>query len=161
MADFLNHLWQMSYNSKLLDIVRNSHHAIPVIQSFHLFGITLLLGAMVILNFRMLGIGLKGIGLAVVAKQVWSWGTGGLVLAIATGFLVFIVDPARYAANYSFRTKMSLLVVAMLFQYTLYRRAVRAEAGAAEPRRLLAMPILSLLLWFGVGWAGRAIAFLG
>ena len=157
----LNRLWQMSYDSKLLDVVRNSHDAIPIIQAFHLFGITLLLGSMVILNFRMLGIGLGQIRLAVVAKQVWSWGTAGLLLAIATGFLVFVVDPARYAANYSFRSKMSLLVIAILFQYTIYRRVVRAEAGAVEPRRLLVVPILSLLLWFGVGWAGRAIAFLG
>lgn len=157
----LNRLWQMSYDSKLIDIIRNSHHAIPIIQAFHLFGITLLLGSMVILNFRMLGIGLGQIRLDVLAKQVWSWGTAGLLLAIASGFVVFIADPARYAANYSFLTKMSLLVIAILFQYTFYRRAVRAQAGAAEPRRHFAVPIMSLLLWFGVGWAGRAIAFLG
>ncbi len=157
----LQRLWQMSYDSKLLDVIRNSHSAIPVIQAFHLFGITLLLGSMVILNFRMLGIGLGKIRLAVVAKQVWSWGTAGLLLAIASGFLVFVVDPARYAANYSFVTKMSLLLVAILFQYTFYRKVVRAESAAAAPRRLVVVPILSLLLWFGVGWAGRAIAFLG
>jgi hypothetical protein len=38
---------------------------------------------------------------------------------------------------------------------------VRAEAAVPEPRRHLAMPLLSLCMWFGVGWAGRAIAFLG
>jgi hypothetical protein len=116
---------------------------------------------MVVLNFRMLGIGLRQIRLAVVAKQVWSWGTAGLLLAVCSGFVVFIADPARYAANYSFVTKMSLLLVAVLFQYTLYRRIVRAESAAVEPRRLIVIPILSLLLWFSVGWAGRAIAFLG
>jgi hypothetical protein len=156
-----NRLWQLSYDSKLIDIFRNSHHAIPVVQGFHLFGITLLLSAMVILNFRMLGIGLREIKLVVLAKQVWSWGTGGLLLAIVSGFLVFVPDPARYAANYSFRTKMSLLVIAILFQYTLYRKVVRAEASDVEPRRHLIVPIVSLTLWFGVAWAGRAIAFLG
>jgi hypothetical protein len=157
----LNHLWQMSYDSKTIDILRNSKHAIPIIQAFHLLGITLLLGAMVILNFRMLGIGLKEIRLQVLAKQVWSWGTAGLLLAIASGLMVFIPDPARYAANYSFLTKMCILLVAILFQYTLYRRVVRAEAASAEPHRHIALPLLSLFLWFGVGWAGRAIAFLG
>lgn len=157
----LNHLWQLSYESKTIDILRNSHHAIPIIQAFHLFGITLLLGAMVILNFRMLGIGMGEIRLAVLAKQVWSWGTWGLVLAIVSGLLVFIPDPARYAANYSFLTKMTLLVVAVLFQYTLYRRAVRAEAAASEPQHHYGIAILSLCLWFGVAWAGRGIAFLG
>ena len=157
----LNHLWQMSYDSKLIDVMRNSKHAIPIIQSFHLFGITLLLGAMVILNIRMLGVGLKEIPLQVLAKQAWSWGTAGLLLAMTSGLLVFIPDPARYAANTSFLTKMCILVVAVLYQYTVYRRVVRAEAASAEPHRHVVMPLLSLLLWFGVGWAGRAIAFLG
>jgi Family of unknown function (DUF6644) len=157
----LDRLWQMSYDSKLIDVMRNSKFAIPVIQSFHLFGITLLLGAIVILNFRMLGIGLKEIPLEVLAKQVWSWGTAGLILAICSGLLVFIPDPARYAANYSFLTKMSTLAVAILFQYTLYRRVVRKEAAASEHRRHIILPLISLFLWFGVGWAGRAIAFLG
>ena len=157
----LNHLWQMSYDSKLIDVMRNSKHAIPIIQSFHLFGITLLLASMVILNVRLLGIGLKEIRLQVLAKQVWSWGTAGLLLAMISGLLVFIPDPARYAANTSFVTKMCILVVAVLYQYTLYRRVVRAEAASAAPHRHVVIPLLSLMLWFSVGWAGRAIAFLG
>ena len=157
----LNRLWQMSYDSKLIDVIRNSHDAIPIIQAFHLIGITLLLGAMIILNFRMLGLGFGQIQMAVLAKQVWSWGTAGLLMAIAAGFVVFIADPARYAANYSFVTKMSLLLAAIVYQYTFYRKAVRAEAAATEPRHLRVVPLLSLLLWFGVAWAGRGIAFLG
>ncbi len=157
----LQRLWQMSYSSPTIDILRNSHLAIPVIQAFHLFGITLLLGSMVILNFRLLGIGLQEIKLEVLAKQVWSWGTAGLILAAVSGFFVFLPDPARYAANTSFNVKMIVLLVAILFQYTVYRRVVRAEAAAHASRRLVVLPLISLFLWFGVGWAGRAIAFLG
>jgi len=157
----LQRLWQMSYDSKTIDILRNSHHAIPIIQSAHLLGIALLLGSMVILNFRLLGIGLQGIHVEVIARQVWSWGTAGLVLAIVSGFFVFLPDPARYAANTSFLVKMVLLLVAVLFQYTVYRRAVRAQSAEHSDRRRFVLPIVSLCLWFGVGWAGRAIAFLG
>ena len=57
----LTRLWQMSYDSPTIDILRNSKHAIPIIQGFHLLGITLLLGSVVILNFRLIGIGLSGI----------------------------------------------------------------------------------------------------
>lgn len=151
----------MSYDSKTIDIIRNSKHAIPLIQSCHLFGITLLLSAMVILNFRMLGIGFREIRLDVLARPVWKWGTAGLLLAAASGFFVFLPDPARYAANKSFVTKMSILLVAVVFQYTIYRRVLRAECSNLTPHRRLLVPLLSLVLWFSVGWAGRAIAFLG
>lgn len=157
----LQHLWQMSYDSKTIDILRNSHHAIPYIQSVHLLGIALLLGAMVILNFRLLGLGLTAIKIEVIAKQVWSWGTVGLILAVVSGFFVFLPDPARYAANTSFLVKMSVLLVAVLFQYTVYRKAVRAKVAAHSEQKEFVLPLLSLFLWFGVGWLGRAIAFLG
>jgi hypothetical protein len=157
----LQRLWQMSYDSKWIDVLRNSKHAIPLIQSFHLFGIMLLLSSIVILNFRMLGIGLRQLPLEVLAKQVWRWGTAGLLLAVVSGFFVFLPDPARYAANRSFVTKMSILAVAVLFQYTIYRKVVRAESSITEPHRRILVPLLSLALWFSVGWAGRAIAFLG
>jgi len=157
----LQWLWQMSYDSKLIDVLRSSKHAIPVIQAFHLFGIVLLLSSMVIINFRLLGIGLRGIRLEVLTKEAWKWGKTGLFLAMTAGFLVFLPDPARYAANKSFLTKMSLLLVAILFHFTIYRKVVRRESRAVEPRRLVVVPLLSLTLWFGVGWAGRAIAFLG
>ena len=93
----LQHLWQMSYDSHTIDILRNSKYAIPVIQSFHLFGITLLLGCMVILNLRLSGIGLRQLPMAALSREIWPWAIGGLVLAIASGFLVFVPDPARYA----------------------------------------------------------------
>ncbi len=157
----LQRLWAMSYDSKLIDVMRNSKNAIPLIQAFHLFGITLLLGSMLLLNIRLLGIGFRDIPLRLISNQVWSWGTGGLLLAMASGLLVFIPDPARYAANHSFVTKMAVLTVAILFQFTLYRRAVRAQQESEHPRRLVLLPLISLALWFTVGWAGRLIAFLG
>ena len=157
----LQRLWQMSYDSPTIDIMRNSHYAIPVIQSFHLLGITLLLSSVVILNLRLLRLGLTGIRLRVIARQVWSWGTAGLILAAVSGFFVFLPDPARYAANTSFIVKMIVLPSAIQFQNTVYRRAVQAEAAAQSAERRVILPLLSLCLWFGVGWAGRAIAFLG
>ena len=73
MGELLQHLWQLSYDSKVVDVLRNAKYAIPIIQSFHLFGITLLLGGTVILNLRLLGVGLREIPMAVVARQVWRW----------------------------------------------------------------------------------------
>jgi hypothetical protein len=161
MGDFLQHLWQLSYESKTVDILRNEKYAIPVIQSFHLFGITLLLGGMVILNLRLSGIGLQELSMKSLGQQVWKWAIGGLLLAIVSGALVFLPDPARYAANTAFRTKMLLLCAAALFQFTIYRRTIRSDAAGARSRLNMVVACCSLTLWFLVGWAGRAIAFLG
>jgi hypothetical protein len=155
----LQELWQWSYSSPTIEILRNSKYAIPIIQSFHLFGITLVLGGTVILNLRLLGLGFRELPMAVLARPVWRWMIAGLLLAMLTGFLVFIPDPARYAANRAFRTKMVALCVAIAFQFLIFRKVIGAPESKSASRRIAACA--SLVLWFFVGWAGRAIAFLG
>ena len=156
----LQHVWEWSYSSKIVDILRNSKYAIPLIQSLHLFGLTLLLGTTVIFNVRLLGFGFRQLELSSISTQLWRVAVGGLLLSIATGTLVFIPDPARYAANTAFKTKLVILVVAILFHFTVFRRVIRAKSPPAL-RQAAWIAAVSLTLWFSVGWAGRAIAFLG
>ena len=155
----LDSLWKLSYDSQTIDILRNSKYAIPLIQSVHLFGITLLLASTVIFNLRLLNLGLRDLPLPVLAASVWRWAKIGLAIAVTSGALVFLPDPARYAANTAFLTKMCLLILASLFQYTVFRQVVLGHPSAAANHTVIA--VLSLTLWFAVGWAGRAIAFLG
>lgn len=156
----LQQIWQWSYTSKTIDVLRNAKYAIPLIQSFHLFGLTLVLGTTVVFNIRLLGFGVRKISMPAIANQLWRLAVGGLLLSAATGILVFIPDPARYAANTAFKTKLVILLVAVMFHFTVFRKVVRADVLPA-PRRAVMIAALSLTLWFCVGWAGRAIAFLG
>lgn len=156
----LEHLWEWSYNSKLIDLLRNAKYAIPVIQSLHLFGLTLLLGTTVVFNLKLLGLGLRRISMPKLNRQLWRVAAGGLLLSAVTGILVFIPDPARYAANTAFKTKLVILMFAILYHFTIFRKGVRATTPPT-PRRAALIAAVSLTLWFGVGWAGRAIAFLG
>lgn len=156
----LQQIWEWSYSSKAVDVLRNAKYAIPLIQSFHLFGLTLVLGTTVVLNLRLLGLGVRKISMPAITNQLWRLAVGGLLLSVATGILVFIPDPARYAANTAFKTKLVILFLAVLFHFTVFRKVVRADAPP-RPRRAALIAASSLTLWFCVGWAGRAIAFLG
>ena len=154
------HIWEWSYSSKAVDLLRNPKYAIPLIQSLHLFGLTLVLGTTVIFNLRLLGLGFRQFALRSISRQLWRLAVGGLLLSVATGILVFIPDPARYAANTAFKTKLAILIVAILFHFTVFRRVIGANPPPV-PRRAAWVAAVSLTLWFCVGWAGRAIAFLG
>lgn len=156
----LQQIWEWSYSSKTIDVLRNAKYAIPLIQSFHLFGLTLVLGTTVVFNLRLLGLGLRKIAMPTLVVQLWRLAIGGLLLSVATGILVFIPDPARYAANTAFKTKLVILSVAILFHFTIFRKVMRAQAPPDRGSAVL-VAAASLTLWFCVGWAGRAIAFLG
>jgi hypothetical protein len=67
--------------------------------------------------------------------------------------------PVRYYYNPAFRLKMYLFVAAFFFhfavQWTVSKR--RDDKRIALPERIAA--VVSLLLWFSIGVAGRAIGF--
>jgi hypothetical protein len=60
-------------------------------------------------------------------------------------------------ASVPFQVKMLFLFAAIIFHYTLYRRATRSD-HAQIWGKLAA--IVSILLWLGVGIGGRGIGFL-
>lgn len=150
---------QWCYYSKDYAFVRDSKYAIPLLQSLHLIGITLLLGTTAILNLRLTGFGFRRLPLPVLSEQLWPWTKTGLFLAIATGVLVFLPDPTRYAQSGPFRLKMALLCVALAYQFVVFRKVVGKDPESRSRLSNAAFAAISLGLWFGVGWSGRAIAF--
>jgi hypothetical protein len=134
-----------------------SPSTVLLIQVTHVMGLILLLTALLLVNLRLLGWGLRSLPLPqVVHATRWALRLG-LVLAIGSGSLLFLSAPVGYIANVAFVPKMALLFAALFVQATLYRRITRN----ASPSPLLARStaVLSLTLWFSVGLAGRAIGF--
>ena len=158
LAKFI--LW--CYKAPVLEWFRNAKYAIPVLQSFHLLGLTAVLGVICIISIRLLGVGFLKLPLSTLWRELSRWFLGALVMTISAGVIIAIIDPTRYLANTPFRIKMCILATAILFHYTIFRRVVRSAPDAEVPRTTggrAALGFVSLLLWFSVGWAGRLIAF--
>ena len=150
---------QWCYYSKDYAFIRDSKYGIPIMQSLHLTGITLLLGTTLILNLRLLGIGFKRLPLPELSEQLWPWMKAALFLTITAGIMVFLPDPTRYAHSNPFRLKMLLLSLALIYQFTIFKKAVGINPETRPAAKNAALAAISLLLWFGVGWSARAIAF--
>lgn len=140
--------------------IRDSQYGMPIVQSVHLVGLTLLLAAVLVVNLRLAGVALKASPLDWLAQQIKPWMIGGLVVVVLSGALIFIGTPAKYLASNPFRVKMAVLGLAMLFQYFLLRRFAAPDATPGSRAARFFVAALSLTLWFTVGWAGRAIAFI-
>jgi hypothetical protein len=123
----------------------------------HLFGLTLLLGTVVLTGFNLLGLFQRQKAPAQLRREMQPVMLTGLTLMVLTGALIFTGGAEAYFAGYWFRLKMTLLVAALMFHVTVYRMVIRGERPAAIARRLTGA--VMLLLWFGVACAGRAIAF--
>jgi hypothetical protein len=140
------------------ELLRNaSPTAVLGIQLGHVLGLILLLTGLVIVNLRLLGVGLRLQSLAQVVRSTrWALWLG-LTLTICSGVLLFLSAPGHYAGNVAFVPKMALLLSALVVQFTLYRYTTRQPAPSNALARTTG--VLSLTLWFAVGLFGRAIGF--
>ena len=144
--------WQSSGFSVWL---RNSPWRYPLIEIFHLTGLVLFFGTLLIVNLRLFGVVLKRQPASQVASDLWPWALTGLAIQFVSGPLMFIAEPPKYFDSTAFRFKLSFLVIALLVHFTFYRRsALKAdeEAGRAKVAAWL-----SLGLWIGVILSGLAI----
>jgi len=140
--------------------IRNSRVAFPIIENFHLFALTVLLGSLVVLALRQFGLVYRAQPISEVAGALRPWNRWSLVVMLASGILLFLSEAMKCYSNTSFRVKMLFLFAALLFQFTIYNRVVAREDKVAHAGGKIAAAI-ALCLWFGVGLAGRAIGFLG
>jgi hypothetical protein len=125
----------------------------PVLEYLHIVGFVGGVGTIALVNFRMFGVGLTRKS----AAQLWSdtmpWTLGGLSLVVFSGLLLFSINPDVYYLNYTFLLKMSFLVLAILFYYTIVRKAAVSRAGWSRGWSRLVAGI-SLGLWAFVLFAG-------
>jgi hypothetical protein len=107
----------------------------------------------------LLGLGLRDQPIARVARDAQPWLTGSLIVMLFTGVLLFSSEPIKCYNSTPFRVKMSSLVLAMIFAFTVRRKVALAGDGHVAAIWLKLVAIVSLALWFGVGASGRWVGF--
>jgi hypothetical protein len=149
------HSWEVAA------LIRRSIYAYPLLNATHIFALTLLIGTIVPADLRILGL-FPSLPAGPFLRVMTAISAAGLVLAVATGFLLFSVQPLEYAANAAFLTKLSLVGIgvinAIVIRFSAGWRKVLA-GGIASPG-LRAGALLSLTIWIAALLAGRWIAFL-
>jgi hypothetical protein len=139
-------------------VIRNSTYIFPVVEVLHLFGLTLLLGTITVIDMRMLGVGMRRQSVAQVAGQLAPWSIGAAALTILSGILLFLSEAMKCYGNAAFPYKMWFLLGGIILYFAVQRR-VTSATSRVSPATLKVVAVLSLILWYGVAVAGRAIAF--
>jgi hypothetical protein len=143
-------------DSSLGVYVRRSVRAVPVVADFHLLAWVVLIGVVLVVNLSACGGLLKTPTPTEVARALWPYFWVSLAVAIATGLTIMSSNAISYYYNPVFRTKMTLLTLAVILTACVHRR-LRLLAGAAVPRPWRIAAGINLGLWFGTLIAGRVV----
>lgn len=143
--------------SALGTAIRDSLWLFPVIEAVHLLGLSLLGGAVLVVDLRLLGVGLAQRPVAYVARQLEPWLVGAIAVLVATGVPLFLSEAVKCFYSGAFRLKMVALALALAFTFGV--RNPMAKAQPLAPRWNRAVATCSLALWLTVAAAGRWIGF--
>ena len=138
--------------TELAAALRRSRWLYPGVNAGHILGIGLLIGAVVPMDLRLLGLR-RRFGLAAVVGLLRPVAAVGLALAAVCGGLLFIAQASDYVSNRYFQAKMAVLALA-LANIALHPRLV----ALSLPRRRLVAAV-SLGVWPTVLFLGRMIAY--
>lgn len=143
--------------------ISESDWLFPSIESVHVVAIALVVGSISIVDLRLLGIPSDREPVAELSREILPWTWGLFVIAVLSGFGLFISNATGYFANPAFRWKIVLLALAGLnmgwFHLTAYRSVHHWNAGRPTPSSARLAGALSLSFWIGVVAFGRWIGF--
>lgn len=129
----------------------------PVLECFHIVGFALSVGTIALVDFRLLNWGMRRETPAQLASDTFYWTLGGLVLMILSGLMLFSSDPDMYYLNWAFDLKMVFLLLAIVFNYTIHRKAAMSDKPHGSAKLVACV---SLGLWTCVIFGGIFIGFL-
>ena len=146
--------------SVLGQLMHSSVWLFPMAEILHFIGLSLLIGALLVVDFRLLGFA-RGFPVTTVYRFL-PLALAGFSINLVTGIMFFFSDPFRYYPNIAFRLKMLFIILAGLnalyFALTTNRHA--ALTGGEDPGAAIkTVSALSLLLWVGVIILGRFIPY--
>jgi hypothetical protein len=152
-------LFQTVEESGLGRMVRESVWAFAVIESVHLLALAMMGGAVLLVDMRMLNLGLRQRPVPELAGEVQPFVNTGLIVLILSGIGLFASEAVKCYYSTPFSVKIITLVFATLFTYTVRRRVVFSADSTNSTRMVVA--VVSVMLWFTVAAAGRWIGFSG
>ncbi len=143
-------------NTPLAGWIKDSTWLFPAIESIHLIALALLGGAILMLDLRLLGVGLTGQRVSQVERGARPWLLAAVATMVLTGSLIGVSEATKLLDRHAFWVKMAALALALAFTFAVRNPRARRDVAGAPAKAIAAA---SLSLWLTVALAGRWIGF--
>ena len=158
LADFMAWLEHRSFAVAIAESI----WLFPIIETVHVLGLTLVVGSVLMMDMRLLGLGSRNRTVSEVLSSVLPWTWSALPVTVIAGALLFSSKATTYYVNLPFRIKLVCLALAatnmLVFHLGVGRGASRWDP-ARPPMAARVAGAISLVLWAMIVASGRWIGF--
>ena len=139
---------------------RQSVWMFAVIEAVHLLALAVSIGAVLMVDLRLLGLGVRERPVAQVARDAHPWLVGSLLALLITGLPMIMGNGEKYYYSDFFWQKMVVLVLGVVFTFTIRQRVALADEARVGPFWRTSVGIVSIAAWVFVAVWGRLIGLL-
>jgi hypothetical protein len=143
-----------------IGIYKSSIYLGPGINLVHLVAMCTFMGALLMVDLRLLGAGLTNQPVKQVARNAQPWLIGGLIMLTLTGIPAVMTVALEEYASPVFWFKMYVLLAAVIFTFTVRRQVASADEARMPPVWRKLVGLVSIVLWMSVAAGGRLIMYL-
>jgi hypothetical protein len=149
--------------SALAENIRENDVLFPTIESVHVLSICLVVGSILIVDLRLVGLASVRRAASSVLSTILPLTWSAFAIAITSGSLMFISNATKYLSNDFFVCKMILIGVAgvnmAIFHLVSVRNLHLWDHSLNPPLQARLAGAFSILLWISVVACGRWIGF--
>lgn len=153
----LEQLWSWLESTELAIRIGESWW-FPLLESIHVVSITLVVGAILMVDLRLLGIAARSYAVTRLSNDLLPWAWGAFIVSVLTGVGMFITRAYAYAENPAFLIKVLLLLLAganMAMFHFFVARKISIWDSDTPPVAARFASAASLILWCGTMLTGR------
>jgi hypothetical protein len=139
-------MWQALQSAEWVTTLATTRWVYGLVSVVHYSAVFVCVGTFVVRDWRILGIGTRNRPLSPLAAQLRPWTWIGFAAVVVSGFLLFAIQAAGFAAATPFRLKMLVVALAVVSALVIERTARRWEQGGA-PVTIRLVALLAIALW--------------
>ena len=131
----------------------------PIVQCIHLLAVAVFAGAVLIVDLRLLGVGLTSAPVADLARTAQPWLVWSFVVLVLTGIPQMASTALKQYYSPFFWWKMEAVFVGVVVTFVI-RRIISREEGRFGPVWPKVVGVTSIALWTSVTIGARLIGLL-
>jgi len=142
-------MWEALQHAGWVTTLATTRWLYGLVLVVHYFALFFCIGTIVLLDLRILGIAERNQALSALAEQLRPWTWIGFACVAVSGFLLFALEAADYAAVTPFRLKMLIVVLAVISALAIEWSVPTWDRAAVIPVTARLVALISIVLWLG------------
>jgi uncharacterized membrane protein len=150
----LLHLCRLLQDNSLIAVINGTAWTAAALEIVHYFSMFILVGSMVIVDLRVLGLVGRRQDATQLAERLFPWMWISLAFNFLSGFFMFAGSATAYYRNDVFYDKVAVILLAIVMNIIVQQKVRKWSQLPAMPAWAKLVAFISIGLWIGAIIAG-------